>query len=344
MEDWIQSSKSNDDLVLSSRIRLARNINKTPFPHVLKEDQGRDIVKLVEDAFYTSSFNSENYKTNYLWEKDDISNEIFLEKHLISKNLIDNSCKSAFILDKNETVSVMINEEDHIRIQCITSSLNLEEAYDFADKVDNILEEKIDYAFDEKLGYLTACPTNIGTGMRASVMIHLPTLSLSNKLNSILSAVTQLGMTIRGLYGEGSKGKSNIYQISNQITLGLSEEEIINNLKAVVIQIANEENSCRSTLMNKYKYEIEDRIYRALGILKSAVILSANECLKLLSDVRLGVEMGIIKDVDKILLNNILINTQTASIYKMYNGKLSDKETNFNRAKIVRETLKKKTL
>ncbi len=344
MENWIECCKSNDDLVLSSRIRLARNINKRPFPHMLKEAEARDTVKLIQDAFYSSSLNSQDYETNYLWEKDDISNEVFLEKHLISKNLLDNSKKAAFIVDKNETVSVMINEEDHVRIQCITSSLNLEEAYDFAQKIDDVLEEKLDYAFDEKLGYLTACPTNIGTGMRASVMIHLPALSLSNKLNSVLSAVTQVGMTIRGLYGEGSKGKSNIYQISNQITLGLNEEEIINNLKAVVIQIINEENLCRNTLIDKYKYEIEDRIYRALGILKSAVILSSNECLKFLSDVRLGVEMGIIKDVTKILLNNILVNTQSANIHKMHNKKLSDKETNFNRAKIVREILKKEIL
>ncbi|AWI07370.1 protein arginine kinase [Clostridium drakei] len=344
MENWIECCKSNNDLVLSSRIRLARNVNKRPFPHMLKEGEGREIVKLVEDAFYSSSFSSQSYKTSYLWERSNISNEVSLEKHLISKNLIDNSNKAAFILDKDETVSIMINEEDHVRIQCITSSLNLEEAYDFADKIDNLLEEKLDYAFDEKLGYLTACPTNIGTGMRASVMIHLPTLSLSNKLNNMLSAVTQLGMTIRGLYGEGSKGKSNIYQVSNQTTLGLSEEEIINNLKAVIIQIVNEENLCRNTLINKYRYEIEDKIYRALGVLKSAVILNSNECLKLLSDVRLGIEMGIIKDVDKISLNNILVNTQTASIYEMYNGKLSDKETNFNRAKIVREILKKETL
>lgn len=208
MENWIECCKSNNDLVLSSRIRLARNVNKRPFPHMLKEGEGREIVKLVEDAFYSSSFSSQSYKTSYLWERSNISNEVSLEKHLISKNLIDNSNKAAFILDKDETVSIMINEEDHVRIQCITSSLNLEEAYDFADKIDNLLEEKLDYAFDEKLGYLTACPTNIGTGMRASVMIHLPTLSLSNKLNNMLSAVTQLGMTIRGLYGEGSRVKA----------------------------------------------------------------------------------------------------------------------------------------
>lgn len=344
MENWIGCCKSNDDLVLSSRIRLARNINKKPFPHMLKEKQGRDIIKLVEEAFHVPPFTSEDYETKYLWQNDSVSNEVFLEKHLISKNLLENRNKAAFILDKNETISIMVNEEDHIRIQCITASLNLEEAYDFAEKIDNTLEEKLDYAFDEKLGYLTSCPTNLGTGMRASVMVHLPTLSLSNKLNGVLNAVTQVGMTIRGLYGEGSKGKSNIYQISNQITLGLSEEEIINNLKAVANQVVSEENLCRDTLISKYRYEVEDRIYRALGILKSAVLLNSNECLKVLSDVRLGVEMGILKDVNKVSLNNILVNTQKASIYQRYNEKLSDNETNFNRAKIVKEILNEKTI
>ncbi len=344
MKNWIECCEKNDDLVLSSRIRLARNINKVPFPHKLEENNGRNVVKLVEDAFYSASNIEEEFKTNYLWQKDLVSNQVFLERHLISKNLLDNNNKAAFILDKNETTSIMINEEDHIRIQCITAGLDLEDVYSFADKVDNILEEKIDYAFEEKLGYLTTCPTNIGTGLRASVMIHLPTLSLSNKVNGVLNAVTQVGMTIRGLYGEGSKGRSNIYQISNQITLGLSEEEIISNLKAVVSQVVSEETTCRKMLIGKYKYEIEDRIYRALGVLKSAVLLNANECLKLLSDVRLGVEMGIIKDINKVMLNKILVSTQAANINQMHNKKLSDREIDFNRAKIVKKSLANEAL
>lgn len=341
MENWIKYQGKRDDLVLSSRIRLARNIDKMPFPHKLSVEKGREVIPLVEDAFYRSVHMREEYITNYLCDRDAIVNQVYLERHLISKNLINNSDKAAFITDKNEIVSVMINEEDHIRIQCITSSLNLEEAYDLSNKIDNLLEEKLSYAFDEKLGYITSCPTNIGTGLRASVMIHLPILSLNNKMNGVINAVSQVGMTVRGLYGEGSKAYGNIYQISNQVTLGLSEEEIISNLEAVVKQIINEESLLREDLIKNYKYEIEDRIYRALGMLKSAVLLNSNECIKLLSDVRLGVEMGIIKDVDNVILNNLLVDTQIASIQQIHKEKLSNKEIELNRAKLVKERLAK---
>ncbi len=341
MENWIKYQGKRDDLVLSSRIRLARNIDKMPFPHKLSVEKGREVVPLVEDAFYRSVHMREEYATNYLCDRDIIANQVYLERHLISKNLINNSDKAAFIIDKNETVSVMVNEEDHIRIQCITSSLNLEEAYDLSNKIDNLLEEKLSYAFNEKLGYITSCPTNIGTGLRASVMIHLPTLSLNNKMNGVINAVSQVGMTVRGLYGEGSKAYGNIYQISNQVTLGLSEEEIISNLEAVVKQIISEENLLREDLIKNYKYEIEDRIYRALGMLKSAVLLNSNECIKLLSDVRLGVEMGIIKDVDNAILNNLLVDTQPASIQQIHKEKLSNKEIELNRAKLVKGRLAK---
>jgi protein arginine kinase len=339
MENWINSSERKDDFVLSSRIRLARNISKIPFSHKLNTEEAKQIIQLVEGAFYTSAHMKEDFTTNYLYDKDIIFKQVFLEKHLISKNLIDNNDKSAFILNNNETISIMINEEDHIRIQCITSGLNLGEAYDFSNKIDNLLEENLDYAFDEKLGYITSCPTNIGTGLRASIMIHLPAISLSNKISGVINAVSQVGMTVRGLYGEGSKGIGNIYQISNQITLGLSEEEIISNLEAVVRQIINEEFFLRENLIKKYKYEIEDRIYRALGLLKSAVLLNSDECLKLLSDVRLGAEMGIIKDVDNFILNNLLVDTQSASLQQLNGKKLSNKEREFNRAKLVKERL-----
>ncbi|MCI1944660.1 protein arginine kinase [Clostridium luticellarii] len=339
MDNWMTTCNNDEDLVISSRMRLARNLAKVPFPHKLNVEKGREIIKRVENAFYTSADNEKEFKTNYLWEKDNNERQLYLEKHLISKNLIDNSDKTAFILNNKETVSIMINEEDHIRIQCITAGLNLEEAYDLSNKIDDFLEEKLEYAFDEKWGYLTACPTNIGTGLRASVMVHLPALSLNNQINGLLNALAQVGMTIRGLYGEGSKPVGNIYQISNQVTLGRSEKEIVSNLKAIAIQVINEEKISRENLVKKYKNELEDRIYRALGILRSAVLLSSNECLRLLSDVRLGVEMGIIKDVDKVTLNNLLVNIQPAAIQREGSRNLSSSERDFNRAKLVREKL-----
>jgi protein arginine kinase len=338
MNNWIKAEKDNS-IVLSSRIRLARNIKNIPFPDRLNDEKGKEIVKKIEDAFYSSSYIQESYKSKYLWLNDDITNRSYYEKHLISNKLLGNYKKSAFFLDKDEVVSIMLNEEDHIRLQCITSGFNLDEAFDLSNKLDNLLEEKLDFAFDEKLGYLTACPTNIGTGLRASIMLHLPALSMNNDVSRVFNAVTQVGMTIRGLFGEGSKGEGSLYQVSNQITLGLNEEEIINNLKAVVNQIIDREQWSREQLMKNYKLEIEDKAYRSLGVLKSAVLLDSKECLNLISNVRMGVEMGIIKDVDIQILNSLLVETQPATLQLITATKLSDKDRDFYRAKLVRQKL-----
>lgn len=340
MKNWLKAKSENDDVVISSRIRLARNLKDIPFPNRLSENDAKDIVKKVEDAFYSVPYMEEQYKTVYLWQSDDISNMAHLEKHLISKKLISNKNEAAFILGKDETVSIMLNEEDHIRLQSITGGLNLKEAYQYTNKLDDLLEEKLDYAFDEKLGYLTSCPTNLGTGLRASVMIHLPALTINKEIAGLLKGLTQVGMTIRGLFGEGSQGDGNIYQISNQVTLGLSEEEILTNLTGVINQIINQERLTRDNILNKKKYELEDKIFRSAGILKSAIILTSREALNLLSNVRLGVEMGIIKDVDKTILNKLLVDIQPATIQKNSKEMLTDKQRDLKRAELVKDSLK----
>ena len=275
-----------------------------------------------------------------MWNEDKTSQESFLEKHLVSHKLLANNGKSAFIVDKDETVSIMINEEDHLRLQCITSGLNLSEAYDMAVKLDDLLEENLDFAFNEKFGYITSCPTNIGTGLRASAMIHLPALAMNEEITGVFKALTQVGMTLRGLYGEGSQALGNFYQISNQVTLGLQEDEIINNLNAVLSKIINQEKISREQLSQKYKYELEDKIFRSLGLLKSAVLINNKECLYNLSNVRMGVEMGIIKDIDLKTLNILLVDTQPASLQKKLGVKLPEKERDLKRAQIVKEILK----
>lgn len=343
MENWINYKSADNNIVLSSRIRIARNIKDKPFPQKLNESESIKVVKNVEKAFFTSSHIESKYNLIYTGELDDNTNMYFLEKHLISPKLLSNKGKSAFILGEDETVSIMINEEDHIRLQCITGGFDLGTPYDMANKFDNLLEESIDYAFDEKLGYITACPTNIGTGLRASVMIHLPALTMNDEMNEILKILTQVGMTIRGLYGEGSKAQGNIYQISNQITLGVNEEDILNNLQAVVNQIINQENRTREKFLKSYRYELEDKIYRSFGILETAVLLNSNECLDLLSNVRMGVELGIIKNVNSMRLNSLLLETQPAALQKRLKTNLSDKERDFNRAKLVREILREKS-
>lgn len=339
MENWQRYSNSPEELVLSNRIRIARNVKNKPFPHKLSVEDGRNLVKEIEQSFFSAAYIKDSYNTVRLWECDNILANRYLEKHLISVELINNRQGAAFILGDNETVSLMINEEDHIRLQCMNSGFSLRESFDMANKLDNLIEENIKYAFDEKLGYVTACPTNLGTGLRASVMIHLPALTMNNEMNGILKALTQVGMTIRGLYGESSKAQGNIYQISNQITLGVSEEDIISNLEAVVEQIITQERNTRERLYSTYKYELEDKIFRSVGVLKSAVMLNSNECLDLLSNVRMGVEMGIIKDIDKCVLNDLLTTTQPASLQIKYNAKFNEKESNINRARLVREIL-----
>ncbi|KYH28783.1 MULTISPECIES: protein arginine kinase [Clostridium] len=340
MKSWIETQTENEDVVLSSRIRLARNLKNAPFPNKLNEEQGKDIVKNVEDAFYSSPYTEEKFKTIYLWQNDDVTNQSYFERHLISERLISNKKEAAFIVDEDETVSIMINEEDHLRLQAITGGLNLKEAFNYINKLDDLLEERLEYAFNEKLGYLTSCPTNLGTGLRASVMLHLPALTANNEIVGLLNALTQVGMTIRGLYGEGSRGEGNLYQISNQTTLGLSEEEILTNLAGVINQVINRENLARERILSKNRYEIEDKIFRSVGILKSAVMLSSKECLNLLSNVRLGVEMGIIKDIDKNTLNKLLVDIQPASLQKATRQKLFDKQRDLNRAILVKERLK----
>jgi protein arginine kinase len=339
MENWQRYIGENNEIVLSSRIRIARNINNKPFPHRLNEADARKTTELVENAFYTSTHTKENYKTIHLWELDNNSSINYLERHLISLKLINNKSKAAFILGENETVSIMLNEEDHIRLQCIAGGLNLKDTYNNANNLDNYIEENINYAFNGQLGYLTACPTNIGTGLRASVMIHLPALTMNDEMNKVLKVLTQVGMTIRGIYGEGSKAQGNMYQISNQITLGITEEDILNNLEAVINQIINQENWTREQLFKNYRYDLEDKIYRSLGILQTAILLNQNECMDLLSNVRMGVEMGIIKSVDKSRLNELLVDIQPASMKMKFNVDMNEKERDLNRARLVKESL-----
>lgn len=337
MENWISSETNDSDIVISSRVRLARNIKNRPFPHKETVEKGRELADEIENVVISS--NNDLTKI-HLWEINKLKQEYYFERHLISPKLIENSNKASLIVSGDETTSLMVNEEDHIRIQSITSGLNLEETYKAANELDDTLEDNLEFAFDEKYGYLTACPTNIGTGLRASAMIHLPALAINNEINKVLNAISQVGMTIRGLYGEGSKGYSNLYQISNQITLGLSEQDIINNLNAVISQVVNQEYYFREKYMEKYKYELEDRVFRALALLKSAIIIDIKEGLKLISDVRLGIEMGIIKGVKKSDLNYLLVNIQPSVVQMNSDKQLSERETNLIRAELIRNKLK----
>lgn len=336
MINWTKSS-SNEDIVLSSRVRLARNIKGIPFPNKLDKDEARELSKKINDSFLKD--NNENFSCINLWENDKIKNRVYYEKHLISKKLINNREISSFIYNKDETVSLMINEEDHLRIQTITAGLNLKEAYSEADKIDDMLEERLDYAFHESLGYLTACPTNIGTGLRASVMIHLPAITRSNKIKEVSNILNRVGMVIRGSYGEGTEVLSNLYQISNQVTLGLSEEDLIKNLEGIVNEVINQEKKTRDNIYENYRYELEDKIMRSISILKSSVLMSNKEALELLSNVRMGAEMGII-NIEREKLNSLLYKISSPVIASEEGNGLSEKDKNIIRSKILKETFR----
>jgi protein arginine kinase len=331
-----------ESLIMTSRVRLARNLDRIVFPHKLSSEQGKGLVREVEEAFYSDSFREGDYSTIKLWETDKLTQTSYFEKHLISNNMINNSSKGAVIMSNDYGESIMINEEDHIRIQCIKTGYNLEEALRAANRIDDHLERNLDFAFDEKYGYLTACPTNVGTGMRASVMIHLPYIATDNKVEESLYALSKLGIAIRGIYGEGSKVAGSIYQISNQITLGPSEQETLSNLKAVINKIITHENRTREAAYKNYKYEIEDRAARSLGTLKSAVLLTSAESLKLLSDVRLGIEMGIIKTLSTGTVDALIMDVQPATIEKQAGKNLTKEEINLARAKLVKRKIRNK--
>ncbi|NLM44410.1 MAG: protein arginine kinase, partial [Clostridiales bacterium] len=232
-----------------------------------------------------------------------------------------------------------INEEDHIRIQSILPGFQMKNAWDIGNEVDDLLEETLDYTYDEKLGYLTCCPTNVGTGMRASSMVHLPALNMIGNISKILQTVTQIGLTIRGMYGEGTEFQGNLFQISNQITLGLSEDEIVENINAVTTQIVEKEREARNLLMNNNRIQLEDRVWRALGILRNARVITSQEAMKLLSDVRLGMDLNIIKNLTATQLNEIMIETQPANVQKYAGEELTPEARDIIRAEIIRKKL-----
>ncbi len=337
LKNWIYSQ--NDSLnkfVLSSRIRLARNLKGEVFSHRLSEEKAVVISDKVEESLNDYD---ENFERINLKSKGNSDKNIYLERHLISKELIKASSKSSFFVNDSQTISIMVNEEDHLRMQFFNSGYNLMDTFDEAMRLDDFIESKIDYAFDERLGYLTTCPTNLGTGMRASIMIHLPALTMTDHISKVYKALTQVGMTIRGLYGEGSKSEGCIYQVSNQVTLGLSEQDILNNLYAIVKELTEREVNMRKSLFKDYKMEVKDKIFRSVGILSSAYSINSKEALEFLSNVRFGIEEGMVKG--DIYLNKILIGCQPASLQNSCGDEsLTPKQRDFERAKFLRECFK----
>ena len=324
--------------VISTRVRLARNLKDYPFPCRLSEQGRKKVIEKVTSAIRDS--NSSIASDFNLIKLDDLTEAqgvSLVERHLVSPEFISETEGRALLLSKDESMSIMINEEDHIRLQVITDGLSLEQAYDTADKLDTLLDENLEFAFDDKLGYLTQCPTNLGTGMRASVMLHLPSLEKSRTIGRIAGNLSKLGLTIRGAYGEGSEPSGSLYQLSNQVTLGISEKAAIENLENITKQLVSQEQQARERLAKSI--DIQDSVSRSLGLLKSAMVMTHDEALKLLSNVRFGILSGQIKDVTADVVDSLMEKIEPATLMVNSGKNLSAQERDIERAKILREAL-----
>lgn len=330
-----------DDVVVSSRIRAARNLDGLPFPHLLTDKNAKDIFEAVRTAVESQDFKGRtgNFDFSEMSELSEVERQILVEKHLISPDLLDNYSKKAVVIKDDQTISIMVNEEDHLRMQCILPGLQLKKAWEVIDSIDDSLESKLNYAYSEQLGYLTACPTNTGTGLRASVMMHLPALVTINRIKDVLGTVSKLGLAVRGLYGEGTDASGNLFQLSNQVTMGQTEEDIIENIFSVAEQIINNERAARNAMIKERKELIEDRVGRAYGLLRHAEVMKLDEAVRLLSDLRLGVSLGIIKNIPLSKVTELLVAIRPAFLVKDSDEEMSGLAISVKRSEIIKERL-----
>lgn len=338
LSKWMLVSGPEADVVVSSRVRLARNLCGIPFPNRADEKDAKDVFERVKSAIQEQT--TFPLKAVDLGELSDVERTVLAEKYLISPQHAVSGSYKGVAYGGDEVISVMINEEDHIRSQVIYPGFQLEEAYRVANQLDNTLEARLDFAFSEKFGYLTACPTNVGTGMRASVMMHLPGLTLANRTQPLLQSVGQLGLAVRGVFGEGSEARGDLYQISNQVSLGRTEEEIIDNLKKVTEQIIQQERYLREQLLQQHEDDLKDRIMRSYGLLMYAHKLSGEESVRLLSDVKLGIDLGIIPNVNPSILTELMILTRPGYLQKLENKALTPEERDICRAALIRKRMR----
>ncbi len=335
MSNWFNNTEINSDITLTSRIRLARNIDNMPFPSRMSEEMNIELNKRVREAILNS--NTPFAKSlRYIDMNDVPETEVYamVERHIISLEFAQNRRNKAIIISDDESICVMIGEEDHIRIQVLKSGFALEEAYDVAERLDKLLCDALHFAFNSNLGFLTECPTNLGTGLRASVMLHLPALEANGEISYIADSVSKLGFTVRGMYGEGSGSSAGLYQLSNQITLGISEKDALNNLAGISKQIIEKEKNARELYRD---IKSEDGIYRAHGTLKNARLISTEEMMNCISLIKLGIYLGIL-DIDRNLPNKILIECQPNMLMSRL-GKMDSDERDKQRADYIRKLL-----
>ncbi|MBI4309235.1 MAG: protein arginine kinase [Candidatus Omnitrophica bacterium] len=336
--EWLRGTGPSANIVMSSRIRLARNLD----PAVFTNKAGKKNLESVFIAVEKAAGNISLFKGASLFrmvELDPVDRQLLVERHLMSHEHASNPEGKGLLVSTEEVVSVMINEEDHLRIQVMRSGLNLTDAWSIINAIDDAFAREFKYAFLPNWGYLTACPTNTGTAMRGSVMVHLPALVMTKQINKVLAAISKLSFASRGFYGEGTQASGNFYQISNQVSLGHSEADIIQNINGLIRQVIEQEEQARQALLVQSRPMLEDKICRSWGLLKTARIISSQEAIELFSMARLGVDMGILKNVDHKAINELFIVIQPAHLQKIEGKKLNAFERDTKRAAVIRQKL-----
>lgn len=336
--EWLRGTGPEAEIVVSSRIRLARNLAQFPFLSRADDSTRTELEHLLRDKVTNLSLGPQLEYVD-VRKLSDLDRQFLVERQLISKELAEGEGARGVAFDRGQSVSVMINEEDHLRMQVIRSGFSLEECWTDIDRLDDAVEEEVTYAFSEELGYLTACPTNVGSGIRVSVMLHLPALHMSKEIQKVLGALQKISLAVRGLYGEGTQASGQFFQVSNQITLGKSESQIMEDLREVVPSIIAYEHRVRDEMLKDNRARLHDQISRAFGILQSAQTISSEETMDLLSSLRLGVSLGMIDDLDLLAVNELFIHTQPAHLQKVRGEHLGPVERNAARAAYLRQRL-----
>lgn len=337
--EWLRGTGPESDIVISSRIRLARNLAAFPFTNRASPHQKGEIENLLRDRIAKLECDP---RLTYLNVPGltTLDRQFLVERQLISRELASADGPRGVAVGPRETVSLMVNEEDHLRLQVMRSGFALDESWQDIDKVDDLLEQRVSYAFSEEFGYLTACPTNVGTGMRSSVMLHLPALVLTKQIEKVFRALQKINLAVRGLYGEGSRASGDFYQISNQVTLGKSETAILNEIRDVIPQIIHYERQARTSLMRDTRQLLQDKVSRAFGTLRSATMMTSEETMDLLSSVRLGINLGLLEDITMPTVNELFIQTQPAHLQKLMGASLDGEDRNAARARFLRSRLR----
>lgn len=336
--DWMTGKGKDNSVVITSRIRLARNLNGVSFPGWAKKNERLSVMEMILPELVDLPLMSDGFAKE-LSELTSLNKQVMVERHLISREQAARSEGCAAVVNRKQSLSVMVNEEDHLRMQSICSGLHLRKAYDLIDQVDQQLEKKLPYAFDPKLGYITACPTNVGTGMRASAMLHLPALVLSEQIGQVLQAVSKIGLAVRGLFGEGTESLGHLFQISNQSTLGESEEVILERLERVIKQVANHEKNARLKILEEDPDSLIDKIGRAYGTLKFANLFDSKEAFSQISLIRLGADLGFFEEGTMQQCDALMMEIQPAHLQIFAGEELEPEKRDLIRAEIIRDQL-----